>query len=41
MKWLESQVRPTVKVLLEHYTQDDIIEALGLDSRFSKERDGP
>jgi hypothetical protein len=41
MIWLQSQVRPTVKVLLEHYTEDDIIEALGLDSRFSKERDGP
>lgn len=41
LTWLEVQVRPTVRSLLSHYSQLDIMVALGLDSNSEKGEDGP
>lgn len=37
LTWLESQVQPTIKLLLEHYGPTKVLEALGLDHTYKGE----
>lgn len=41
LTWLKAQVRPTVELLLQHYAQEDIMDALGISGNQKKEKDGP